>query len=466
MVGQASLQACSFLLARLSDEVARLNSITYPGQHHGPKKWLRFITGVLDTAETYLARASVDPSAPTAAKALNDAEDFGDTAYKLLNHISGADARDIPHQVVAPFQRWATSLGITDTLFFRAEHLPNYELSTWDVRSWATTVDDPSPTLTSVIKKEINWPIRRVTVPSHAMGMLPHFAVVAHELGHAIQDKIACDLTPHKTLENTVIGRIDARLKAHGKVKDAQVDQRILEIWLNWLNEIKADAVGLLVAGPSFFFALFAYLEVAGRQYGISVTHPPSDLRRRLLFRKLCEGGPSFRDVLRDDAGLTLEEKANSPNVPDCPASDILFNELNGGAQELVDAAIEVELVAFAEAASDTVFDAAKAFLTANCPSLLYTPAELRTDIAEFIGPLCALIPPIERRDQNQKMQATSLATILNVGWTTLLSKLDEIPVATTAGANLTAKKMERLHELLLKAVELSESRRVWEETK
>src|ERR1700733_10927201 len=127
MVSRASLQACSFFLARLTEEVSRLQTIVYPGHHHGPKKWLRFISGILDTAEIYLHRAFVDPSAATTAKALNDAEDLANNAYQLLRYFSGADSRDIPHQVVAPFQRWATALGISNSLFFRAEHLPNYE---------------------------------------------------------------------------------------------------------------------------------------------------------------------------------------------------------------------------------------------------------------------------------------------------------------------------------------------------
>jgi hypothetical protein len=92
----------------------------------------------------------------------------------------GADATEIPHEIVAPFQRWVTGLHIINTIFFRSEHLANYELWQMDARSLKNW-PNASPSLLTAIG-EIEWPILRVTVPGHAMDMLPHFAVVAHEL--------------------------------------------------------------------------------------------------------------------------------------------------------------------------------------------------------------------------------------------------------------------------------------------
>jgi hypothetical protein len=68
---------------------------------------------------------------------VKDAERVGNDAYQLLTFVAGADSTQIPHQVVAPFQRWVDALGIKQTIFFRAEHLPNYELTTIDGQSLA-----------------------------------------------------------------------------------------------------------------------------------------------------------------------------------------------------------------------------------------------------------------------------------------------------------------------------------------
>ena len=124
MSNQAARQGCSFFLARLEAEVARLREVTFPGHHTGPRKWLNFVAGVIDTARGYLELAA-NTATPSdqASKLIKDAERLGDLAYKSLTHVAGADATQIPHQVVAPFQRWVERLGITNTIFFRAEHL-------------------------------------------------------------------------------------------------------------------------------------------------------------------------------------------------------------------------------------------------------------------------------------------------------------------------------------------------------
>jgi hypothetical protein len=54
----------------------------------------------------------------------------------------------------------------------------------------------------------------------------------------------------------------------------------------------------------------------------------------------------------------------------------------------------------------------------------------------------------------------------LNVGWAALLTRLDRMAKPKGPFVDLVSGKMEQLHELLLRAVELSEARRVWEEQK
>ena len=91
---------------------------------------------------------------------------------------------------------------------------------------------------------------------------------------------------------------------------------------------MKADALGHALVGPAFFFALCGYLELAGQGYGISPTHPPSDLRRELLFRQLSDGARSFVAVFQEKTGLIINETINSPHVRLCPPADKLFSEL------------------------------------------------------------------------------------------------------------------------------------------
>jgi hypothetical protein len=78
---------------------------------------------------------------------------------------------------------------------------------------------------------------------------------------------------------------------------------------------------------------------------------------------------------------------------------------------------------------------------------------------------ISALVPPIEYRDADG-LHAAQLSSILNVGWAALLTRLDQMKNAKGALGDPTASKMEQLHELLLRAVELSEAKRLWEEHK
>ena len=454
--------ACSFFLARLRGEASRLLQITFPGHDPGPRKWIRFISGLIDTAEGYLeeaALASTDPN--DASRLINDAENLSDSSYKLLMHVAGADAGQIPHQIVAPFQRWVKDLGITNTIFFRAEHLPNYELATFDYGKEVARINKPSTSLIESTSK-IDWPVLRVTVPGQAMGMLPHFAVVGHELGHAIQDRIIIDMAKHALADAACIKAIDARLRANSSFFGTDERVRASGILLNWINEIKADAVGHYLSGPAFFFAICGLLELSGRGYGLGATHPPSTLRRRLLLTYLSKGSPSFVDIMQADAKFTLDEQSNSPHLNKCPAGDTLFNELLP-ALGLIDAAICTELIPFLEIIAPDIYDESMKVVSGISPQLIYNAENLRQDISIHLEPLLNLIPPIEYSLED-RTYSSSLATILNIGWVALLTGVHSIPVASNDLVGIDALRMERLHDLLLKAVELAEARTLWDE--
>ncbi len=441
-----------------------MREFIFPGHDPGPRKWLNFISGLIDTATLYLQSASdlsIDPS--TASKFIQDAEQLGDNAYALLMHVSGEDAGQIPHQIVAPFQGWVQKLQIENTIFFRAEHISNYELATFDLEQWCDDLNSPSVGLGAATTK-INWPVLRVTVPGQAMGMLPHFAVVGHELGHAIQDEIKPDFSNYIDEDAALKDRIDARLAKNGH--SFGDDQLMLtsEILKSWVNELKADAVGHLLSGPAFFFALCGFLEIAGQSYGISPSHPPSDLRRKLLLNQLNADSPSFSGVIQKKTGLVITETINSPHIPACPQGDDLFIDLLDE-YNVYEAAICTELVTYLENISAEIYGAARTYLEALPAEIIYRPTQLELDIDAHLDLLCQLVPPIEYRDEQNAVRPSSLATILNVGWIALLTRLDRIPAPREkAGDDIDAAKMERLHELLLKAVELSEARRLWEE--
>lgn len=434
--------------------------MTYPGHHRGPQKWLDVISGVLDTAVGYLVVAS-DPltSNEEASRRITDAEMLGSQAYELLRELDGADADQIPHQIVKPFQRWVDGLGISNTIFFRADHVANYELARFHLDKSFNNVNDPTPSLVAALAA-VEWPFLRLTVPGQALGMLPHFAIVGHELGHAIQDRIAfsgggVDFTPFDV-------ELAARLATEKLVRTNEIMLDAQRVLASWAQEFKSDAVGLLVAGPAFFFALGGFFEIAGGGYGISPSHPPSDLRRRLVLERMQAGSPSHASVFEAITGLEIEEDTNSPHVARLPNDDQLYISLKAkhGPEH---AAICVALLKVAEPVARALFDEAETVLGRDSAAMLYGAERLEADLSYHLEPLCALIPPIERRD-GATVEATSLAGNLNVGWAALLTRLERIKADAPPGGDPDTPKMEKLHELLLKGVELAEARMTWDE--
>lgn len=457
---ESSRQASAFFLARLTAQVSEQRGETFPGHHPGPLIWLDLIQGMIDTASGYLARAA-DAATPqdVASQLVRDANQLGNSAYQRLQDLEGSGADQIPHQIVGPFQRWVSGLGIKNDIFFRADHVANYELRWYD-RRLVSNLNAPSQSLQNA-ENSIRWPFFRLTVPSKAMGMLPHFAIVGHELGHAIQDQNKLDLNQFNDENIASIQRTEARLGANLNQHGLVLRQGTLR---SWVNEIWSDAVGYHLAGPAFFFALSAFFELAGGALGIGASHPPSELRRRLIIERLSGGDGCFSEKFQSSTGIPLTADMNSPHLSPLPDPDTLFRLLAPRLRPDV-AAICVELVPLIESLSGAIYSEAERVLRESCPEMVYTPDRLAADLGNFLEPLCNLIPPIESR-ANQATEPATLAGILNVGWAALIAKLEEFPASELPdGADEAAAKMEKLQELLLKAVELSEAKQLWDET-
>lgn len=452
-------RSIKFAIERLRAQTKDLADQQYPGDHPGPRKWLALVSGLLDTADDFLT-VSAEQGTEGSLFLARDAAKFASQAYHSLTVMRGAAIDELPYPIILPLQRWFDQLSILNTTFFRAELVVNYELRGFNEGDFKR-IRNPSRSLTQAVGA-IKWPVLRVTVPSKAYAILPHFAIVAHEIGHASYYKIDWDLQPFLHLEQeNLVSRIAKRLGVRALNKDTR--KRLKTSFANWFQELAADAFAFYLTGPAIFFSLSDFFQLLGGTYGLSHTHPASDLRRKTLFDKLktndCD---SFAAIFARHTGHVLTEDFNSPLLVPAPQKDEIFSDMEKRYEDREMAAVLAELHESMPSVIPIIYEHVEKYMKAHAPGALYTSEKYAKDLQDHLKPMLAAIPPIETGPRLIGKAPAEFASILNVGWATLLTKLSELRVRTKDD-HFGEEKLKCLHELLLKAVELSEARRLWE---
>lgn len=446
-----------FCLGRLRLQVEELTSQQYPGNHGGPKLWLELTIGLLDTAASYLEKSKNTQSTDECVSLVRDAARLGTLAYQCLSLMYGSSIAFLSPPIATPLQRWLDTLGFKNSSLFRSEATANYELLRIEDKPF-TRIREANPTLTSAIKN-LNWPIFRITVPTKAFGIIPHFAIVAHEIGHALYDRVIWDLSGFAGEEQQLLARVSSRT---GAALTPQLQRTLQKVFLSWFQELAADAFAFLITGPAIFFSLCDFFQLLGNGYGLCQTHPANDLRRSAVFRQLedASSGRSFAQVFERHTREHLDETFNSGILIPTPSTAEISNDLRGAGADDGTAAVMAELHSSMPYLIPIIYTQARNHLITTAPSAIYTVEQYDADLTSHLQPMLAAIPPIES-PSGEITVPTDFACILNIGWATLLTKLAEFRIATNENDNW--ERMEALHSLLEKAVELSEVKRLWE---
>lgn len=453
----------SFLIKRLHTQSIELGQHQFPGNHPGPLKWLNVIEGLLDTAKNLLEQ-SVSQSTTESLSSIHDAAHLANTAYDCFRLFDGADVEDLPYSTIAPLQRWCDELNISFETLFRAELVANYEVRPFHDRNFRE-IRNPSDSLTKAID-DIKWPIVRITVPSRDFATLPHFAIVAHELGHILYSQMNWDGNEIEgelvKIRDELYANIAIRLKVTTLSSEAKTVFK--EILSRWIEELAADAFAFYLTGPAIFFALSDFLQLLVGSYGMSKSHPANDLRRAILFEQLeKEGGESqksFADIFLENTGEQLTIDFNSALLKETPDSDTIFKDMLKTSK--IEAAVMAELHQSMKIFVSVIYRNVAGHIKGQANSSIYTTTKYEKDLKAHLEPMLGAIPPIEIGDTLETKAPTEFATILNVGWATMLTKLPNLKVAVSNELD-DAEKLEKFHDLLLKSIELSEARRVWE---
>jgi hypothetical protein len=407
--------AAAFSLERLRQQVSDARSQQYPGDHPGPIQWLNLVSGMLDTASQYLDDSSkLGISAVDETNFVRDAAHLATEAYQCLVLMRGAGTDELSYSVVPSLNRWFSQLKIDSSTFFRAELVANYELLTIPEAPFRR-VRSPAPSLTKSID-DIHWPLLRVTVPSKAFAIVPHLAIVAHEIGHALFDQIPWDISPFANSEGpSLINRIKVRLGV--TTLDNRTTKYLNQVLKSWWEEFSADAFAMYLTGPAIFFSLPEFLQFLASGYGLSETHPANDLRRSVLYSKLCEGGAtSFAAYFKMHTQQDLIESFNSCLIVTTPSTDDVFNDVISAGYPKEHAAVLAELHASIHHLVPTIYEHVSEYLKNHPPDAIYSSDKYNLDLNDHLNAMLSAVPPIEAGSLESGKIPTDFATILNVG--------------------------------------------------
>jgi hypothetical protein len=445
-----------FFLDRLRLQIAAYRAERFPGDKDGPDIWLDLGDGILDTASAYLDKAETAIEAE-ALKLTREAASLCAVTYDHLSNLEGATAHHIPWAVVEPLTRWFEELKIANTIFFRAEVERNYEIKPFPETDFSR-YRDPAPSLIKAISKA-RWPIFRVTVPSAALSILPHFAIVAHEVGH----KLAVKLNPVHLAP--IVLAATARIQTQlGTALDADTTQYFQTVIQKWVAEFTSDAVAYFLTGPAAFFALDFTQLVAMGHHGASHSHPAHEVRRSAIFRNLIKGNPSYATVFKAETQADLTADMGSSLLAPAPDKKTLQTDIQSRYGKPKLAIVIAELHEAAPQLADCIYNDVESHLKSVAPLSIYSPSQYQADLKCHFKALILTIPPIEAGDAIASKTPAGFASILNVGWAVVHTQIDNLKIRDDPDHPKTAK-LAALHDLILKAVELSEAKRRWEKT-
>ena len=372
--------------------------------------------------------------------------------HELVGFVDGSDVHQCPSQLIPTLRRYSKSILPGSEIIVSSKPELNYSIQ--DIAA-------PLRNLFSGTEVESSCALLPdllfvVTIPVVESGQILIHGVLAHELGHAIYDRhgIAKSLLPMITVSEDMVKKlVPLMMNSQGKGAGApselglrrKVTEEVTERVNGWVKELCSDAIGIQLFGPALFFAATHLLTSFSRIDKATETHPPARLRLRLMLRMLKQRYP----VNEWSEGLQSLCR-NWDEVSSGPVSGT--NHYDQIALETINDAV----LDFVTLASESA--------TSACAR--YDGERFRNDIAQLAPMFLNHIPPGEMPPYIGGVPV-GLASIINAGWHVYLCDFDKFRKSLhPKDGDTRFAAATKLHELVLKAIEISGIRISWEEAR
>jgi hypothetical protein len=438
----------------LAREVKQLRNEEFSSR--GSRLLIAFAEKAAHAVLTYLAEEEALPD-----KHLLNEQELEDRVHRvsklipflhyLLGFVEGSQMDVTPVPLVSQLRRFARTVIPQSEVLVTTRPELNYSIM--EVASRVRDLLQPTPL--GICCDILPSFLFVVTIPRAESGDVLLHCILSHELGHGLyqQHGLATKLLPGIVIDQEQIKGLTAIIVrqmpgaapplVEVEVRNA-ITQQVTSRISNWTQELCSDAFGIQLFGPAYYFS-FIYFSLAFAHLDKdSPTHPPPRLRLRLMSRILRRLYPESSFKGEVDVFIRYWESQSQKAIPlrDAVARIAL---LGIDSVSVLDA-IDIE--------TETCIESGKR----------YGPKKYRDDVSVLKPVLVHAIPPGERMVEG-KFVPNEISSILNAGWDLLLSDLPSL------ASNLPAREAkspynlrQKLQELLLKALEISETRRSWQE--
>ncbi len=372
--------------------------------------------------------------------------------YELVGFVEGSDVHHSPGQLIPALRRYSQLILPTSEIVVSSKAELNYSIQ---------EIAGPLKKLFGAMSVKKSCDLLPellfvVNIPAVESEQILIHAVLAHELGHALYDRreVAKGLLPKIKLNEDLVKNLaktiyEGQLKHGSPTPELRLRERVTEeitIRVNgWVKELCSDAIGVRLFGPALFLAAAHLFTSFIHIDKCSATHPPPRLRIRLMIRMLKQLYPV--DKWRGELQSFTRDW-----------DEVSAGQISGGSRY-----DQVAQETINEAALDLIADAsAVATSTAKC----YTPQKFDHDMAKLAPFFLNHIPPGEMGPYGRGTPV-ELASIINAGWHVYLCDFEKFRRSLhpqDSGTRFTAAT--KLHELVLKALEISEMKTAWEEAR
>jgi len=448
-IAALKLQSAQDRAHAIVEEIGRVENKVYASP--GSKQLLRFVKdaaiGLLGLLESERSIADSDVlSASELETRLDRITKLIPYLHILLGFVEGSEVHRSPGQLIRPLRRYVRSIIPGSEIVVKSKAELNYSIQ---------DIAEPLRKLSSIIPLQSNSGLPErlfvVNIPAVESGQILIHGVLAHELGHALYKKhgLAAKLLPDiKVNEDLIRVMSEASLlqgPPPGLRKREWITEQVTSRITGWVMELSSDAIGIRLFGPALFFAEVHLMTAFKHIDQGSVSHPPNRLRVRLMMRmlkQLYELGKlheNLQTFLRD-----WDEVSAIPIAARTKFDELAIDSIN-------------------QSALDLIIDASA---TAVPLPQSYASSQFDKDTRELSPLFINFVPPGETGIYGRALPV-KLASIINAGWHVYLCDFDIFRQRLHAGDSETRfAAATKLHELVLKALEISEMKTAWEEAK